>query len=77
MESRIVRKIDAMHRLQHHMNILKIYEVMATKTKIYFVVEFTADASLIVTFLESQPQPHSVNTRTSLFVLIAPYRLKL
>ncbi|XP_052208287.1 CBL-interacting serine/threonine-protein kinase 7-like [Diospyros lotus] len=39
MEPRIVREIEAMSRLRDHPNILKIYEVMATKTKIYLVME--------------------------------------
>ncbi|KAL4271244.1 hypothetical protein GQ457_13G025650 [Hibiscus cannabinus] len=39
MEPRIIREVSAMRRLQHHPNILKIHEVMATKTKIYLVME--------------------------------------
>lgn len=46
MEPRIIREIDAMRRLQHHPNILKIHEVMATKTKIHLIVEFAAGGEL-------------------------------
>ncbi|KAK7268917.1 hypothetical protein RIF29_21627 [Crotalaria pallida] len=46
MEPRIVREIDAMRRLQDHPNILKIHEVMASKTKIHLVVEFAAGGEL-------------------------------
>lgn len=46
MEPRIIREIEAMRRLQHHPNILKIYEVMATKTKIYLVMELAARGEL-------------------------------
>lgn len=46
MEPRIVREIDAMRRLQHHPNILKIHEVMATRTKIYLIVDYAGGGEL-------------------------------
>lgn len=46
MEPRIIREIDAMRRLHNHPNILRIHEVMATKTKIHLVVEFAAGGEL-------------------------------
>ncbi|KAK7391755.1 hypothetical protein VNO78_20176 [Psophocarpus tetragonolobus] len=46
MEPRIIREIDAMRRLHHHPNILKIHEVMATKTKIHLIVEYAAGGEL-------------------------------
>eukprot|EP00256_Glycine_max_P003085 NP_001238191.2 protein kinase [Glycine max] len=46
MEPRIVREIDAMRRLHHHPNILKIHEVLATKTKIYLIVDFAGGGEL-------------------------------
>ncbi|KAL9408212.1 hypothetical protein AB3S75_046712 [Citrus x aurantiifolia] len=46
MEDRIVREVSAMRRLQNHPNILKIQEVMATKTKIYLVMEYAAGGEL-------------------------------
>ncbi|KAK7279302.1 hypothetical protein RJT34_24350 [Clitoria ternatea] len=46
MEPRIVREIDAMRRLHHHPNILKIHEVMATKTKIHLIVDFAGGGEL-------------------------------
>ncbi|OMO54749.1 hypothetical protein CCACVL1_27627 [Corchorus capsularis] len=46
MEPRIVREVSAMRRLQHHPNILKIHEVMATKTKIYLVMELASGGEL-------------------------------
>ncbi|KAF8109287.1 hypothetical protein N665_0098s0015 [Sinapis alba] len=42
LEPRILREIEAMRRLRHHPNVLKIHEVMATKTKIYIVMELAA-----------------------------------
>ncbi|XP_023527173.1 CBL-interacting serine/threonine-protein kinase 7-like [Cucurbita pepo subsp. pepo] len=47
LERCIVREIAAMRRLDHHPNILKIHEVMATKSKIYLVVEFAAGGELL------------------------------
>ncbi|KAL8158280.1 CBL-interacting serine/threonine-protein kinase 7-like [Apium graveolens] len=38
-ESLLVREVSAMKRLNDHPNILKIYEVLATKSKIYLVME--------------------------------------
>ncbi|KAL9410725.1 hypothetical protein AB3S75_044492 [Citrus x aurantiifolia] len=46
MEDRIVREVSAMRRLQNHPNVLKIQEVMATKTKIYLVMEYAAGGEL-------------------------------
>ncbi|PSS33826.1 CBL-interacting serine/threonine-protein kinase [Actinidia chinensis var. chinensis] len=46
MEPRIVREIAAMRRLSHHSNILQIHEVMATKTKIYLVMDLAAGGDL-------------------------------
>ncbi|KAE8698273.1 CBL-interacting serine/threonine-protein kinase 7 [Hibiscus syriacus] len=46
MEQRIISEVSAMRRLQHHPNILKIHEVMATKTKIYLVMEFASGGEL-------------------------------
>ena len=38
-ESLLVREVSAMKRLNAHPNILKIFEVMATRSKIYLVME--------------------------------------
>lgn len=46
MEDRIVREVSAMRRLHNHPNVLKIQEVMATKTKIYLVMEYAAGGEL-------------------------------
>ncbi|XWS39248.1 hypothetical protein CRYUN_Cryun18bG0034500 [Craigia yunnanensis] len=51
MEPRIIREVSAMHRLQHHPNILKIHEVMATKTKIYLVMELASGGELFAKVL--------------------------
>ena len=40
MEPQIARKIDTMRCLHHHHNILHISKVMATRTKIYLIVDF-------------------------------------
>ncbi|CAM8932897.1 unnamed protein product [Rhodiola kirilowii] len=42
----ITREVSAMQRLKHHPNILKIHEVMATKTKIYLVMELAEGGEL-------------------------------
>lgn len=46
MEPRIIREVMAMRRLEDHPNILKIHEVMATKTKIHLVVELATGGEL-------------------------------
>ncbi|XP_076928862.1 CBL-interacting serine/threonine-protein kinase 7-like [Bidens hawaiensis] len=46
MEPRLVREVAAMRRLNYHPNILKLHEVMATKTKIYLVMELAAGGEL-------------------------------
>ncbi|KAL2469796.1 CBL-interacting serine/threonine-protein kinase 7 [Abeliophyllum distichum] len=46
MEPRIVREVSAMRLLDHHPNILKLHEVMATKSKIYLVMEFAPGGEL-------------------------------
>lgn len=46
MEPRIIREVSAMRRLSHHPNILNLHEVMATKTKIYFVMELAHGGEL-------------------------------
>ncbi|KAI3695683.1 hypothetical protein L1987_78682 [Smallanthus sonchifolius] len=45
MEPRLVREVAAMRRLNHP-NILKLHEVLATKTKIYLVMELAAGGEL-------------------------------
>ncbi|KAK9159259.1 hypothetical protein Scep_005833 [Stephania cephalantha] len=44
--AQIEREISIMGRLQHHRNIVNILEVLATKTKIYFVMEFAKGGEL-------------------------------
>ncbi|XP_030477281.2 CBL-interacting serine/threonine-protein kinase 4-like [Syzygium oleosum] len=46
MEPQILREVAAMRRLQCHPNILKIHEVMATRTKIYLVIELAGGGEL-------------------------------
>ncbi|KAK1418823.1 hypothetical protein QVD17_27970 [Tagetes erecta] len=45
LESRLIREVGAMRRL-HHQNILKLHEVMATKTKIFLIMEFASGGEL-------------------------------
>lgn len=45
MEPRLVREVGAMRRLNHP-NILKLHEVLATKTKIYLVMELADGGEL-------------------------------
>jgi serine/threonine protein kinase len=47
----ILREVTAMRRLQDHPNILKIHEVMATKSKIYLVMELAAGGELFAKVL--------------------------
>ncbi|PON40168.1 Calcium/calmodulin-dependent/calcium-dependent protein kinase [Parasponia andersonii] len=46
MEPRIIGEVEAMRRLHQHPNVLKIHEVMATKTKIYLVMELATGGEL-------------------------------
>ncbi|CAH8385408.1 unnamed protein product [Eruca vesicaria subsp. sativa] len=63
MEPRIIREIEAMRRLHHHPNILKIHEVMATKTKIYLVMELAAGGELF-TKLHRSGRLHESSARS-------------
>ena len=63
MEPRIVREIDAMRRLHHHPNILKIHEVLATKTKIHLVVELAAGGELFAKISRRGKLPESTARR--------------
>ncbi|KFK39584.1 hypothetical protein AALP_AA3G263400 [Arabis alpina] len=63
MEPRIIREIDAMRRLRHHPNILKIHEVMATKSKIYLVMELAAGGELFSKVLRRGRLPESTARR--------------
>ncbi|XP_071721740.1 CBL-interacting serine/threonine-protein kinase 7-like [Rutidosis leptorrhynchoides] len=51
MEPRIISEVTAMRRLQDHPNILKIHEVMASKTKIYLVMELATGGELFAKVL--------------------------
>ncbi|XP_010466597.1 PREDICTED: CBL-interacting serine/threonine-protein kinase 7-like [Camelina sativa] len=63
MEPRIIREIDAMRRLRHHPNILKIHEVMATKSKIYLVMELASGGELFSKVLRLGRLPESTARR--------------
>ncbi|KAG4911031.1 CBL-interacting serine/threonine-protein kinase 4 [Glycine soja] len=63
MEPRIIREIDAMRRLHHHPNILKIHEVLATKTKIHLVVELAAGGELFAKISRRGKLPESTARR--------------
>nr|GMC63804.1 CBL-interacting serine/threonine-protein kinase 7-like [Ipomoea batatas] len=47
VEPYILREILAMRRLNHHPNIVKLHEVMATKTKIYLVMELATGGDFL------------------------------
>ncbi|KAK1379934.1 Non-specific serine/threonine protein kinase [Heracleum sosnowskyi] len=51
MELRLIREVSAMRRLNNHPNILKLHEVMATKTKIYLVMELAKGGELFTKLL--------------------------
>nr|AFK36534.1 unknown [Medicago truncatula] len=63
MEPRIVREIDAMRRLQNHPNILKIHEVLATKTKIYLIVDFAGGGELFLKLARRRKFPEALARR--------------
>ncbi|KAK4786278.1 hypothetical protein SAY86_002967 [Trapa natans] len=46
MEPQIMREVAVMKRLRSHPNILKIHEVMATKTRIFLVMELASGGEL-------------------------------
>ncbi|KAJ9543409.1 hypothetical protein OSB04_023116 [Centaurea solstitialis] len=57
--SNVKREIDIMRRLRHP-NIVKLFEVMATKTKIYFVMEFVKGGELFAKVAKGRlPEPLS------------------
>ncbi|KAL1200068.1 CBL-interacting serine/threonine-protein kinase 4 [Cardamine amara subsp. amara] len=53
METRIIREIEAMRRLHGHPHILKIYEVMATKSNIYLIMELAPGGDLFDKLIDS------------------------
>ncbi|XP_021822070.1 CBL-interacting serine/threonine-protein kinase 4-like [Prunus avium] len=63
MEPRILREISAMRRLHHHPNILKIHEVLATKSKIYLVVELATGGELFAKISRHGKLPESLSRR--------------
>ncbi|KAG2317358.1 hypothetical protein Bca4012_068255 [Brassica carinata] len=63
MEPRIIREIDAMRRLRDHPNILKIHEVMATRSKIYIVMELASGGELFSRLLRRGRLPESTARR--------------
>lgn len=63
MEPRIVREIDAMRRLQNHPNILRIHEVLATKTKIYLIVDYAGGGELFAKISRRGRLPESLARR--------------
>ncbi|XP_059302439.1 CBL-interacting serine/threonine-protein kinase 4-like [Lycium ferocissimum] len=46
MERLIIREVSAMYRLNSHPNIIKLNEVMATKSKIYLIMELAPGGDL-------------------------------
>ncbi|CAN8268700.1 unnamed protein product [Cochlearia groenlandica] len=63
MEPRILREIEAMRRLRHHPNILKIHEVMATKSKIYIVMDLAQGGELFTKLLRRGKLPEPTARR--------------
>lgn len=53
MASNVKREIAIMSRL-HHPNIVKLHEVLATKTKIYFILEFAKGGELFARIAKSR-----------------------
>lgn len=53
LASNVKREISIMSRL-HHPNIVKLHEVLATKTKIYFVLEFAKGGELFARIAKSR-----------------------
>lgn len=52
MEELLIREVSAMRRLNDHPNILKLYEVLATKSKIYLVMELAPGGDLFSKILQ-------------------------
>ena len=46
LAANVEREISVTRRLRHHPNIINLHEVLATKTKIYLVMEFAAGGEL-------------------------------
>ncbi|XP_058085361.1 CBL-interacting serine/threonine-protein kinase 4-like [Magnolia sinica] len=62
MEPRIVREVSAMHRLSHP-NIIKLHEVMATKSKIYLVMEHASGGDLFSQIMQHGPLSEPIARR--------------
>ncbi|CAI0465655.1 unnamed protein product [Linum tenue] len=64
MEPKIICEIKAMRRLQHHPNVLRILEVMATKTKIFIVMELAVGGDLFSKVVQRGRMPRPPRPRT-------------
>lgn len=60
MEELLIREVSAMRRLNDHPNILKLYEVLATKSKIYLVMELAPGGDLYSKILQRGRMTESV-----------------
>ncbi|XP_077245431.1 CBL-interacting protein kinase 7 [Tasmannia lanceolata] len=62
MELRIIREVSVMHRLRHP-NIVKLHEVIATKSNIYLIMEHAKGGELFSKISNRRPLPESVARR--------------
>ncbi|KAK3043500.1 hypothetical protein RJ639_002079 [Escallonia herrerae] len=67
VEERLIREVSAMRRLNRHPNILKLHEVMATKTKIYLVMDLAAGGELFAKLKLSRNRRFTENTARRYF----------
>ncbi|KAK2986087.1 hypothetical protein RJ640_011528 [Escallonia rubra] len=67
VEDRLIREVSAMRRLNRHPNILKLHEVMATKTKIYLVMDLAAGGELFAKLKLSRNRRFTENTARRYF----------
>ncbi|XP_048568150.1 CBL-interacting protein kinase 30-like isoform X1 [Triticum urartu] len=56
------REVDVMRRL-HHPNVVRLHEVMATRSRIYFVMEYASGGELFARLAESTRFPEPVARR--------------
>ncbi|KAK8453695.1 hypothetical protein SEVIR_5G329100v4 [Setaria viridis] len=62
MSEKVKTEVDVMRRV-HHPNVVRLHEVMATRSRIYFVMEYAAGGELLARLAQSARLPEPVARR--------------
>ncbi|CAL4973952.1 unnamed protein product [Urochloa decumbens] len=62
MSEKVKTEVDVMRRV-HHPNVVRLHEVMATRSRIYFVMEYAAGGELFARLAQSPRLPEPVARR--------------